>query len=48
MYFIRGSLPDELQDRESRACTEERSKARLYDPEEAILILPRATASSAG
>lgn len=48
MYFIRGSLPDELQDRESRACTEEHSKARLYDPEEAILILPRATASSAG
>lgn len=48
MYFIRGWLPDELQDQESRACTEEHSKARLYDPEEAILILPRATASSAG
>lgn len=48
MYFIRGYLQDELQDWESRACTEERSKARLYDPEEAFLILPTATASSAG
>lgn len=47
MYFIRG-LQDEFQDWESRACTEEQSKARLYDPEEAILILPTATASSAG
>lgn len=48
MYFTRGCLQDDLQDRESKACTEEHSKARLYDPEEAILILPRATASSAG
>lgn len=48
MYFIWGCLQDELQDWEGRACTEERSKARLYDPEEAILILPTATASSAG
>lgn len=48
MYFIRGFLQDELQDRESRACTEEQSKARLYDPEKAFLILPTARASSAG
>lgn len=48
MYFTRGCLQDDLQDRESRACAEERSQARLYDPEEAILILPRAAASSAG
>lgn len=48
MYFIRGCLQDELQDWESRACTEELSKARLYDPEEAFLILPTDIASSAG
>lgn len=42
MYFNRGYSQDELQDWESRACTEEQRKARLYDPEEALLILPTA------
>lgn len=36
------------QDRESGACPEEPSEARLYDPEEAVLIRPRAAATSAG
>lgn len=48
MYFNWGCLQDELQDWESRACKEEQSKARLYDPEEAFLILPTVTASPAG
>lgn len=40
MYFIRGYLLDELQDRGSWACTEEHSEARLYDPKEAVLSNP--------
>lgn len=48
MYLVRECLQDELQDWKSRACTEEQSKACLYDPEEAFLILLTATASSAG
>ncbi|KAK5623473.1 hypothetical protein CRENBAI_013787 [Crenichthys baileyi] len=44
MHFIRESLHGESQAWESRACAEERSKARLYDPEEAFLIPPSATA----
>lgn len=52
MYFIRERLLDELQVWQSRACTEKRSEARLYDPEEAFLIPPTtaaaAAASSAG
>lgn len=44
MYFIRERLYDESRDWESRACAEERSKARLYGPEEAFLIPPTATA----
>lgn len=46
MYFIRGCLQNELQDWESRASAEEQTKARLYDPEEAFLILPTATATA--
>lgn len=48
MYRIWTCLQDELQDWKSQACTEEQSKARLYDPEEAFLILPTATSSSGG
>lgn len=50
MYFIRACLPDELQDRESSGLhgAARRSEARLYDPEEALLIPARAAASSAG
>lgn len=44
MYLTRERLYDESQDWESRACAEERSKARLYGPEEAFLIPPTATA----
>lgn len=48
MYFIRGACKTYFTFWENRACTEEQRQARLYDPEEAILILLSATASSAG
>lgn len=48
MYFIRWLLQNEFRNSKSRAFTKEQSEARLYDPEEAFLILPTDTASSAG